>query len=199
MPSSSSSSETTFQDFIDDIEDWWEDLKSNLTLSSLTQKAGDKVADLLDDELFAASGSHSSPNDASAIKTNIANALNSLWDPVTDAGANAGINQTLSHSTGGQTPTGLDAVGTPTVSLSAGPIDWKIGGTPSVKMGSLVSDIVSGNFSNLNPTSSAGANISWQGNTWTADVSASYSRTFDTPSGSRTDNWSIEFKFRIRF
>jgi hypothetical protein len=199
MPSSSSS-ESTWEDWREQVLGWLDDLKDNVTLPALVNAGAGAAADAFDAGIYNDTGSHFSSSDKEAIKNGIASTAMSLLTGAVDdkidtaAGASwAGGSLTL-------TPTGVEHASGPSLTLSAGPVNWKIGGTPSVKWSSLTTDLVSGNYSHINPANNLSASLSVIGNNnWNLTVGGSYTHTLDAPSASRSHQWNVSVVFRVKF
>lgn len=183
MPSSSS--ESTFADWRTTIEGWFNNLKNSVTLPSLVDSGAGKVADAFDSARYADTGTHFSSSDKATIKSNISSGLMQLFtgaanDKIAIALDNGAWNTPLTL-----TPTGVEHKSGPTLSLSAGVINWKIGGTPSVKWDALAINLIGNNFSDINPVNNLSALLSITYNNWELSLSGSYKRTLDAPSASR--------------
>lgn len=120
---------------------------------------------------------------------------------VTDA-IDGKINETLAPPWSVHThlrPVGVEQVGGLSVNVSAGPVSWKIGGTPQFKWNMLIDDWVSGNFSNFNPANNFGVSLNMTQNNFFWSVGGSYSGGTSSGSASVPANWTVGFTIGGRF
>lgn len=200
MSSSSSSPGETWRDFYDFIAEKVEELKENAA-SSLLELGANELVDALDELFFNDTGSHFTSTQRSAIKDQIKDIAMGVVTGSAGDKVDEGMNPSnpLWDTSVSLAPVDVEQDGPVSVEVEAGPIQWDIGGSPSVRWGEMINDLVAGDFQSLNPVNNLGASLTITGNDWSLSISGSVGNVISSGAGSSSLTWNVGFVFRALF
>lgn len=197
MSSSSSSPGETWRDFYDFIAEKIDELKENAA-SSLLELGANELVDALDDLFFNDTGNHFTSTQKDAIKDQLKDiALGVLTGSAGDK-VDEGMNPSnpLWDTSVSLAPVDVEQDGPVSIGVEAGPIQWDIGGSPSVKWGEMINDLVAGDFQSLNPVNNLGVSLNITGSNWSLGISGSVGNVISSGAGSSSLTWTVGFVFR---